>query len=152
MLNEVLTDALRCIPASDLHRVTRSTSRPVAAVLPRRALAQALANLVRNALAATAQDGHVAIEADARNGTATFVVRDDGPGLPPEVRSRCGEPFVTTKPAGSGTGLGIYLTRTFAETLGGRLVLESPPGKGVTATLQLPRAVAPTPRERRGKA
>jgi len=53
---------------------------------------------------------------------------------------RAGEPFFTTKPVGSGFGLGLFLARTFAERWGGSLALSSAPGDGTTATLLLPSA------------
>jgi two-component system sensor histidine kinase RegB len=51
-----------------------------------------------------------------------------------------GEPFFTTKPAGAGFGLGLFLARTFAERWGGSLTLNSTPSDGTTATLLLPAA------------
>jgi two-component system sensor histidine kinase RegB len=52
--------------------------------------------------------------------------------------ARAGEPFFTTKPAGSGMGLGLFVTRAAAEQLGGDLALASTAGAGTTATLTLP--------------
>ena len=52
---------------------------------------------------------------------------------------RVGEPFYTTKDPGKGMGLGVFLTRTLADRLGGHLTFESP-GKGTVATLEIPRA------------
>ena len=61
--------------------------------------------------------------------------------MPPHVLARAGEPFFTTKPAGDGTGLGLYVARGSVEQLGGRLQLVSTPGTGTTATIDLPRDV-----------
>ena len=55
-----------------------------------------------------------------------------------EVLEHIAEPFFTTKEPGKGMGLGTFLVRTFAERLGGRVVFDSVPGQGTTATLQLP--------------
>jgi two-component system sensor histidine kinase RegB len=54
------------------------------------------------------------------------------------VLARAGEPFVSTKPSGAGMGLGLFLARTLAEGLGGRLIIESGPGGGTAAGLDLP--------------
>ena len=62
--------------------------------------------------------------------------------MAPEVLQRAGEPFFTTKEAGRGLGLGLFLARVFAERTGGSLTLQS--ADGTTATLELPaRAAAP---------
>ena len=51
-----------------------------------------------------------------------------------------GEPFFTTKEPGRGMGLGIFLVRTLADRLGGRLTFDSEPAKGTRAVLELPLA------------
>jgi two-component system sensor histidine kinase RegB len=58
--------------------------------------------------------------------------------MSPEELARAGEPFFTTRPSGTGTGLGIFVARSTAEQLGGSLSLVSAPGQGTTATLLLP--------------
>jgi len=72
----------------------------------------------------------------------TFTVCDQGPGLSAEVAARLGEPFVTTKEPGQGTGLGLFLVRRFAEQLGGRFGIESKPGEGTRARLEIPQGNA----------
>jgi signal transduction histidine kinase len=69
-----------------------------------------------------------------------FRVRDQGSGMTEYTLHRAGEPFFTTKPVGSGFGLGLFLARTFAERWGGSLTLASSPAEGTTATLLLPAA------------
>ena len=48
-------------------------------------------------------------------------VEDDGPGIAPEIRDRLFEPFVTTKPVGEGTGLGLAVCRGLVESAGGEI-------------------------------
>jgi two-component system NtrC family sensor kinase len=50
-------------------------------------------------------------------------VRDSGPGVPQEIRTRIFDPFYTTKPEGQGTGLGLALSRRLVEGMGGQLQL-----------------------------
>jgi PAS domain S-box-containing protein len=69
-------------------------------------------------------------------------VRDDGPGMAPEVLARATEPFFTTKPRGKGTGLGLAMVHGFAHQSGGALRLLSAPGEGTTVEVWLPRAAA----------
>jgi signal transduction histidine kinase len=59
----------------------------------------------------------------------SFSVLDDGPGIDPEHQSRVFDPFFTTKDPGKGTGLGLWNAHRLAELLGGRLELESAPGR-----------------------
>lgn len=105
---------------------------------PRRALAGVLAGLVRNALQASPASLPVRIHL-ARHGEQCWVeVRDQGRGMTPDELRHAGEPFFTTKPPGAGMGLGLFLTRTLVEHLGGQLTLESAVGAGTTARLELP--------------
>ncbi|MBL8359617.1 MAG: PAS domain S-box protein [Rubrivivax sp.] len=78
----------------------------------------------------------------ARNaGAAPHVwlrVADNGPGVAEALRERIFEPFVTTKPEGLGTGLGLSVSRTISREHGGELVLEAVPGPGASFRLSLP--------------
>lgn len=71
-----------------------------------------------------------------------IAVIDDGPGMPPEVVARLGEPFFTTKDAGKGTGLGVSSAFDLADQAGGRVEIESAPGHGTRLSLHLPRSGA----------
>jgi two-component system sensor histidine kinase RegB len=109
---------------------------------PTKALSRALRSLLKNALQAS--PGHEPVELWFRivGGEISAEVSDRGPGIAPDVLARVGEPFFTTKVPGEGMGLGLFLTRALAEQLGGSLELESAPGKGTTARLRLPAALA----------
>jgi two-component system sensor histidine kinase RegB len=103
------------------------------------ALVQSLVNLVHNALEASAESGApVEVAAEVGPTGARFTVEDAGGGMPPEVLARVGEPFLTTKPVGSGMGLGLFLVSTFTERAGGRLAFAPRPGGGTRVTLTLP--------------
>ena len=113
--------------------------------LPPRAVAQALRGLVKNAQDASEPDGAVRVRALVEGGALCIEVRDAGPGMPPEVLARAGEPFFTTKPPGQGMGLGLFLSRVLMQRLGGELRIESRPGEGTRACLVLPLAIAAPP-------
>ncbi|MDX2194481.1 MAG: PAS domain-containing protein [Gemmatimonadales bacterium] len=124
-------------------------------------LSQALLNLVANAWhAMRGRVGSVRLAARATasgDGRASvhLEVRDEGPGMTPDVLQRCTEPYFTTKAPGEGTGLGLAMVHGVASACGGRLVIESEPGRGTTARLELPRhvvGVSPEPRDAAGRA
>lgn len=105
-------------------------------VAPRAGLLQVLLSLIRNAFDASRDEQCVRLAIERERDTIHFVVRDEGPGMTFDVLSRAGEPFFTTKEAGRGFGLGLFLARVFAERCGGSLSLRS--DRGTTATLTLP--------------
>ena len=104
---------------------------------------QVVMNLVQNALRATLDlrgDGkgpRVVVSAVVDNDVVKVLVVDRGPGLPAEVRARLFEPFVTTRPVGEGTGLGLYTSQRIAHELGGALALDDGPAGGTVASLTL---------------
>lgn len=101
-------------------------------------LRQILVNLVTNAVDAVGAGGHIAVEASADDGGVAIAVRDDGVGIAPEDAARIFEPFYTTKGRGKGTGLGLAICRELATALGGRITVDSAPGRGSTFTVMLP--------------
>ncbi len=70
-------------------------------------------------------------------GYLVIEVEDDGPGMDEETRRRAVDPFFSTKGAGHGMGLGLFLARTMAEQHGGDLELHSMPGQGCRVVLRL---------------
>jgi len=113
-------------------------------------LEQILLNLVLNAHDALPEGGRVTIHTACRQdgpasaeeaGSDRFVVisvSDDGMGMEPEVRARACEPFFTTKPVGQGTGLGLSAVHGIVTRIGGRVDIESEPGRGCTVQVWLP--------------
>jgi signal transduction histidine kinase len=87
-------------------------------------------NLVRNALAATPSGGRITVRAEAQAAPAAvrLIVRDTGPGIPPEMAARLFEPFFTTRASEGGTGLGLAVVRTIVAEHGGTITATSDHG------------------------
>jgi len=119
-------------------------------------LHQVLVNILANALAATPAQGTVSVSAEARAASSdeldrsrrmadamapqviAILVRDTGCGMPEADAQKAFEPFFTTKAIGTGTGLGLFLSREAVLAHGGSLSLESETGRGTTVTMTLP--------------
>ena len=95
-----------------------------------------LINLMKNAVQAMRDGGHLAVRAAAKGGEVIVEVADDGPGMSEEVRSRLFEPFFTTKEKGS--GLGLAVVALIVEENRGRIEVDSRQGEGTVCRLRLP--------------
>jgi two-component system, sensor histidine kinase RegB len=123
-----------------MHRIADDVAS-LHAQLPPRAIGQALRSLVTNAQDASGPDGIVEVSTVLAAGKLVIDIVDQGPGMPPEILTRIGEPFFTTKPPGRGMGLGIFLARAVIESLGGNLLIESRAGEGTRVSIVLPTKV-----------
>jgi len=93
-------------------------------------------NLVLNAVQAMAGPGRISVKLGQSGNFATIEVRDNGPGIPVDIRNQVFEPFFTTKARGG--GLGLPIAKRTAELHGGSLALECPDGGGTVVTIKLP--------------
>ncbi|MEO8480850.1 MAG: PAS domain S-box protein [Acidobacteriota bacterium] len=100
-----------------------------------------LQNLLTNAGQAVKGAGTIYIAIAAEAERVTVQIRDTGPGIPPEVRARLFQPFVTTK--ARGTGLGLSTAKRLIEAMEGHLDIDSPPGRGTVVNISLRSAEAP---------
>ena len=138
-LSRWVEDAIQRLPDADRVDVHTDVDLDAFEVSgPPRGLTRALRGLLKNALQASPPEQHVTLDVAVDEARVRVQVVDRGCGMPAEVLSRAGEPFFTTKQPGAGMGLGLFLTQTLAEQLGGSVELRSTPGSGTTATLMLP--------------
>jgi signal transduction histidine kinase len=111
-------------------------------------LYQVLLNLLVNAVQAIPgerSDGRVTVTAAPHGGRVRIEVRDNGTGMPEDVLRRAFDPFFSTKAPGRGTGLGLAISRGLVASAGGDLRLESTPGQGTRAVIELPTPVPLAP-------
>lgn len=134
-VDEWLQSAIAELPAGA--KVTSPALEGLTVLGPRVAMTQALANLLRNALHAS---DTIDLSAKTKGARLIVEVRDEGPLLEASVLERLGEPFFTTRPAGQGLGLGVFLARTLADQLGGSLSYARGEARGTVARLELPLA------------
>ena len=100
----------------------------------------ALLNLVTNALDAMPQGGTLQIRGAATEGGVRLEVSDSGQGIPADLLPHLFEPWVTTKPVGHGTGLGLGLVREVVRAIGGEIHAANQSGGGAIFTIDLPRS------------
>jgi len=101
-------------------------------------LQQVFLNLISNAIDAIGKDGLIEIYSRISGALVTVSIIDDGPGIPEDQQKRIFDPFFTTKEAGKGTGLGLWVSYSIIEKLGGKISLKSEVGKGTVFTVEIP--------------
>ena len=94
--------------------------------------------LLSNAADAVENGGNIGISAGASDVNIEIAISDDGCGIAPDSLARIFEPFYTTKPVGKGTGLGLAIAKNIVSQHGGAIRLESKPGHGTRAIVELP--------------
>lgn len=138
------TDRLMTDLCSDLPPVHGSVS----------AIEQVVVNLLTNAVYALPDRTHgihVSTAWEPSSGKVVLKVKDEGLGMTEDVRNKIYEPFFTTRFDSGGTGLGLSIAHTIVSNHGGLLDLESEPGSGTVARLELPAAEVDSPSEERGE-
>jgi signal transduction histidine kinase len=110
-----------------------------------RALNQVFLNLVKNAAESlTGRSGTVVLTAHAERDAVVVEVRDDGPGIPADVRERIFEPFFTTKGEQRGSGLGLAICHRIVSQHQGSIEIDSEPTRGTAVRVRLPAAAGVT--------
>ncbi|ATB40330.1 PAS domain-containing sensor histidine kinase [Cystobacter fuscus] len=145
-IHQVIGSALRMVRHQlQEHARWELELEPVPQVLGNPArLGQVLVNLLVNALQAFVQSNpkrnRIRIASRVSDtGQVMVEVEDNGRGMGPEVLARLFTPFFTTKPTGEGSGLGLNISQSIIQAMGGRIEVSSTPGQGSTFRLLLPR-------------
>lgn len=139
----IARSAVAALGSDDRDRVDLDVPEDLSVAWPSGVVVRMLVNLIRNGLQASTGLSRVQIRVQpVSDGRVQLQVVDAGSGMSPSVRARVGEPFFTTKAAGSGMGLGLFVTQSAVDQLGGSLSIESQEGRGTTVTILLPRELA----------
>ncbi len=135
LLNEVV-DGLRS--KERVNVILADVDREKQLTVPLDALGQAIRGIVQNGLDASINDTMVDIEGKVVDDYIEIRVQDRGTGMNSATLARAGEPFFTTKETGKGMGLGLFLSQSVIERMGGKLTLSSRYGHGTTALIEIP--------------
>jgi signal transduction histidine kinase len=100
-------------------------------------LRQALLNIIKNGIEASPEGERLEVTVTDEGGSAAVTIRDYGPGLDEEIRSRLFEPFATTK--SDGTGLGLAMTQQIIEEHHGDIEVENPDSGGCRFIIRIPK-------------
>ena len=140
VVGEVVAAALP-VAATGGVEIVCDRDEPGTIVADEHRVAEAVENLVSNAVKFTPSGGQVHVSVEDLGAAVAVVVRDDGPGIDEDDRRRLFERFFrSAKSEGlPGTGLGLSIVKAIAETHGGSISVESAPGRGATFELRLPR-------------
>jgi signal transduction histidine kinase len=109
-------------------------------------LGQVALNIIQNAIQATAPSSgaiFLKTDVDRNHHQVIFECEDSGPGISDAIRQDIFKPFFTTKTAGKGTGLGLYICHNIVERHGGALTLEKSHGQGARFVVKLPIELKP---------
>ena len=142
-VNSVIRDVLTLV-STQLKKKSITLNTLLAANLPKiffspLHLEQAILNIVMNAIDAVSEKkGILTITTEADAEWVYIRIKDNGPGIPEEIRDQLFEAFVTTKPPGVGTGLGLNIARDVIESIKGTIEVDSSPERGTTMTIRIP--------------
>ena len=101
-------------------------------------IGQVILNLLVNAGQAVSESGKIVISTQLDGPVVSISVEDDGCGMAKDVIDNIFTPFFTTKPVGTGTGLGLSVSHGIVDEHGGEIVVQSEPGRGTRFTVKLP--------------
>ena len=137
---------LRSLVGSGVELAERFGAPGLAVALREGQIEQLVLNLAANARDAMPGGGRLELRTTSENGRAWVLeVEDSGVGIPEENLDRLFERQFTTKAAGKGTGLGLWIVRSIVQDAGGRIRITSQPGKGTSVRIELPALPAAEP-------
>ena len=141
VVGEAIAMLRRLLPET-IALTVENAAEPLLAEADPGQVSQVLTNLVVNARDAMPEGGRLTVRTGLAGGEVFLEVEDTGSGMTPEIRERIFEPFFTTKGHAHGTGLGLAVVHGIVESHGGRIEVETMPGRGSRLRVLLPAAEA----------
>jgi two-component system sporulation sensor kinase C len=140
-IREILILSESSLREKEIKIVFRPPDEPLYARLPAGYLSQVMFNLLRNATEASGPGTSVTVSVEQHGSDVVIGVVDEGTGIAPEHRDLVFEPFFTTKAGDEmrGLGLGLSVSRSMVEAMGGSIGFETETGKGTKFVVRLPR-------------
>lgn len=139
-VNDCIAHALRLVNSELKHRIKiQQHLNDVACIKGKTGkLNQVLVNLFVNAAQAMEDGDKLTISSYEEGNNTVITVKDTGCGIEKHALQKLFEPFYTTKPTGKGTGLGLYISFSIVEAMGGTIAVDSEVNVGTTFTLSFP--------------
>jgi signal transduction histidine kinase len=134
-LDEALKIARYAVTLQDMTIVKQYGSKMLVKGNPDELL-HVFVNLITNAVQAMSERGTLTLRTEHDHGTVIVTVMDTGCGIPPESLSKIFDPLYTTKPAGKGTGLGLYNVMSVVSKMHGHIMVDSEVGKGTSFRIE----------------
>lgn len=146
-LNQALEMCLNLMWSQIKHQITVHKDYGEVGTIhgPAGQLNQVFMNILSNAQQAIRERGDIWLATNRVDEQVTISIRDNGCGIPDDVKSRIFDPFFTTKPPGVGTGLGLSISYRIITNLGGTLECRSESGNGTEFLITLPCSPRPIP-------
>ena len=146
-MHEILDEVLEAllgneISLANVHLVRDYCTEANSLVTDKNQVVQVFVNLVKNAIDAMGDGGTLTVRTAHEPAALVVWVSDTGCGMTQEQLARAFQPFFTTKEPGRGTGLGLSVSHGIVANLGGKVEVESAPGKGTTFRIELPYELA----------
>ncbi len=130
---------------SDATIVLVAPGAPVSAPLDAQLIRQVIINLINNAATSIAASGQVEVRVTPGEDEVLVSVSDSGTGMTEAQREQLFRRFVSGRPLGNGTGIGLFISQQFVKLHGGRIYVDTITGKGTTMMLTLPLHPAEAP-------
>jgi signal transduction histidine kinase len=147
-VNEAIDDAKRHIDIEDVKITCDGASNPLYVEADKDRMTQVLANLLNNAIRFTKPSGTVSIGVHSSESKVNVMVTDTGSGIPLDILPKLFTKFSSSLRSGSGTGLGLFISKAIIEAHGGMIWgTNNSDGKGATFGFEIPVEARQNPNE-----